>query len=82
MDEEVLKAMMNGDAWQTRGCKAYPGTSSGNLETVLSKTLNRPARKTITDRGIAMIPLPDGAPSRDWRMHKHNIGICPDGIET
>ena len=59
-------------------------TSTGNLGTVSSNTLNRPARQTITDRGIAIIPLPNRGHSQDWRMNKNNgnngmetsVGLC------
>ena len=47
-------------------------TSTGNLGTVLSNTLNRPAHQTTRDRGIAMIPLPHRGHSQDWRMTKKN----------
>ena len=36
-------------------------TSTRNLWAVWSNTQNRPTCQTITDRGIAMIPLPEGA---------------------
>ena len=39
-------------------------TSTGNLGTVLSNILNSPACQTITNRGIAMILLPDGGTFR------------------
>ena len=42
-------------------------TSTGNLGAVLWNLLNRPPHQTITDRGIAMIPLPDRGHPQDWR---------------
>ena len=38
-------------------------------------TPGRPASNTITDRGVAMIPLPDRGCTRDWRMNKMIIII-------
>jgi len=49
-------------------------TSTGNLGTVLSNTPDRPASETITDGGVAMIPLPDRgrtlADERIWHVHR------------
>ena len=34
----------------------------------------RPANDTIRDRAMAMIPLPEGGPTQDWRMKDKNDG--------
>ena len=51
-----------------------------------ANTLNRPACQTMTDRGMAMIPLPDRGQSRDWRMNEKKCREqqrrCRDGAPS
>ena len=57
---------------EMRGRKAYPDglcTTTGNPKDRFSNASDRPACTIITDRGVAMIPLPDRGRTLDWWMY-------------
>ena len=61
-------------------------TSTGNLGTVFSNTLNIPTRQTITDRGIGVIPLSltvlADAPQKIANVHDYvNIDVMPEQLQ-